>query len=103
MLIEFEFDLMMVRGFSHVLAWMGVQVAAGICAIGVFVGMLTNIASKDDFDVKEFGLSIEKGWGSVSSMWGWSWWLFVGAVAWAIVTWIVMCFAFCCGGRREKY
>jgi len=77
------------------------QVSAGLCAIGLFVGMLTGIGQSNDFVWSDFGESIEDGWKMVAGMWGWSWWLFVGAVAWSILGWIVMCIIFC--SSRGKY
>jgi len=79
------------------------QVSAGISAIGVFVGMLASITKSDDFVWAQLGATIEDGLAQTVTMWGWSWWLFVGAVAWSILGWIVMCFAFCCAGSAEKY
>ena len=57
--------------------------------------------SLSPFDV-DAGASLESGWSNVANMWGWSWWVFVGAVAWAILGWVVMCITFCCSGRSES-
>ena len=57
--------------------------------------------SLSPFDV-DAGASLESGWSNVANMWGWSFWVFVGAVAWAILGWVVMCITFCCSGRSES-
>ena len=88
-------------GCAHFLK--SLQVSAGICAIGVFVGMLSGISKSNDFVWDQFGASIESGWSNVANMWGWSWWVFVGSVAWAILGWIVMCITFCCSPSDSKY
>mmetsp|Transcript_8880 Transcript_8880/g.16495 ORF Transcript_8880/g.16495 Transcript_8880/m.16495 type:complete len:256 (-) Transcript_8880:150-917(-) len=88
-------------GCSHFLK--SLQISAGICAIGVFVGMLTQISQSDDFVWKDFGASVESGWSNVANMWGWSWWVFVGAVGWALLGWFVMCITFCCTPNEAKY
>ncbi|QDZ24211.1 hypothetical protein HOP50_12g67480 [Chloropicon primus] len=88
-------------GCSHFMK--SLQISAGICAIGVFIGMLSGISGSQDFVWDQFGASLEAGWTNVANMWGWSWWVFVGAVGWAILGWIVMCITFCCSGRSEKY
>jgi len=89
-------------GCAHFLK--SLQVSAGICAIGVFIGMLSGLSTSQDFVWDQFGASIESGWSNVANMWGWSWWVFVGAVGWSILGWIVMCIAFCCSGSGDaKY
>lgn len=89
-------------GCSHFIK--SLQISAGICAIGIFIAMLSQISNSQDFVWDQFGASIESGWSNVANMWGWSWWVFVGAVAWAILGWVVMCIAFCCSGSgSSKY
>jgi len=89
-------------GCAHFLK--SLQISAGICAIGVFIGMLSGLSSAQDFAWDQFGSSLESGWTNVANMWGWSWWVFVGSVAWSILGWVVMCIAFCCSRSSEgKY
>jgi len=89
-------------GCAHFLK--SLQVSAGICAIGVFVGMLSEISKSPEFVWNDFGSSIESGWTNVANMWGWSWWVFVGSVAWAVLGWVVMCITFCCSrSESSKY
>jgi len=88
-------------GCSHFMK--SLQVSAGICAIGVFVGMLSSISSTDEFVWQQFGAELESGWNTVANMWGWSFWVFVGAVGWAILGWVVMCITFCCSPSEGKY
>eukprot|EP00211_Chloroparvula_japonica_P017134 CAMPEP_0119125398 /NCGR_PEP_ID=MMETSP1310-20130426/4685_1 /TAXON_ID=464262 /ORGANISM="Genus nov. species nov., Strain RCC2339" /LENGTH=269 /DNA_ID=CAMNT_0007115459 /DNA_START=36 /DNA_END=845 /DNA_ORIENTATION=- len=99
-----------VAGFSHFVV--ALQVSAGICAVCVYVALLGQVAD-DAGDLpqlqgdgagevlSQLPDAVTSGFGKVANYWGWSFWMFVAATAWALLGWPLLCILFCCTPKPD--